>query len=76
MANTGTAAVTFTITSTNYRTGTWTYQVAPGATVTDYFNNVAICNGWYDFTVTVSGDAGWSRRATGHIETGGASVSG
>jgi len=77
MTNTGSTAVTFTITSTNYRTdGTWTYQVAAGATVTDYFNAVAYNNGWYDFTVTVSVDAGWSRRATGHIETGAASVTG
>ena len=46
MKNTGTSAVTFTITSTNYRTdGPWTYQVAAGATVTDYFNAVAYDNG-------------------------------
>jgi phospholipase C len=77
MTNTGTSAVTFTITATNYRTdGPWTYQVAAGATVTDYFNAVAYNGGWYDFTVTVSSDAAWSRRATGHIETGAASVTG
>jgi phospholipase C len=77
MVNTGTSAVTFTITSTNYRTdGPWTYQVAAGATVSDYFNAVAYDNGWYDFTVTVSSDSAWSRRATGHIETGAASVTG
>ncbi|WP_037606595.1 phosphocholine-specific phospholipase C [Streptacidiphilus rugosus] len=77
MTNTGTSAVTFTITSNNYRTdGPWTYQVAAGTTVSDYFNAVAYQNGWYDFTVTVSGDSSWSRRVTGHIETGSASVSG
>ncbi|NUP48833.1 MAG: phospholipase C, phosphocholine-specific [Catenulispora sp.] len=77
MTNGGTSAVTFTITSTNYRTdGPWTYQVAAGATVADYFNAVAYNGGWYDFTVTVSSDAAWSRRATGHIETGVASVTG
>jgi phospholipase C len=77
MKNTGTSAVTFTITSTNYRTdGPWTYQVAAGATVSDYFNAVAYDNGWYDFTVTVSSDASWTRRATGHIETGAASITG
>ncbi|GAA1939641.1 phosphocholine-specific phospholipase C [Kitasatospora viridis] len=76
LANTGTSTVTFTIASTNYRTGTWHYRVAPGATVSDHFDNVAVCGGWYDFTVTVDGDDSWSRRATGHIETGGASITG
>ncbi|MBS2535522.1 phospholipase C, phosphocholine-specific [Catenulispora sp. NF23] len=75
MTNTGTAAVTFTITANHYRTdGPWTYDVAAGATVTDYFNAVAYANGWYDFTVTVSSDASWSRRAMGHIEVGAASI--
>jgi phospholipase C len=36
----------------------------------------AVQNGWYDFTVTADADATWSRRYTGHIETGAASVSG
>jgi phospholipase C len=77
MTNTGTSTVTFTITATNYRSdGPWTYQVAAGATVSDYFNAVAYDDGWYDFTVTVSSDASWTRRCTGHIETGSASITG
>ncbi|MFE0461145.1 phosphocholine-specific phospholipase C [Kitasatospora sp. NPDC058965] len=76
MTNTGSSTVTFTVTSNYYRSGSWTYQVAPGASTSDFFNNVAICNGWYDFTVTVSSDPSWSRRAMGHIETGSASISG
>ncbi|MEZ0067501.1 phospholipase C [Streptacidiphilus sp. MAP12-20] len=77
LTNTGTGSVTFTVKSNNYRTdGPWTYQVAAGATVSDHFNAVAYQNGWYDFTVTVSSDSSWSRRVTGHIETGSASVSG
>ncbi|MEY9941753.1 phosphocholine-specific phospholipase C [Streptacidiphilus sp. MAP5-3] len=76
MTNTGTATVTYTITSNHYRSGTWTYQVAPGATVSDFFNAVSIADGWYDFTVTVDADSSWSRRAMGHIETGSASVTG
>src|SRR5262249_48730414 len=63
MTKPGTTAATFTITSNYYRGGTWTYQVAPGATVKDFFNAVAIAQGWYDFTVTVSSDSSWSRRA-------------
>ncbi|WP_030275789.1 phosphocholine-specific phospholipase C [Streptomyces sp. NRRL B-24484] len=76
-ANTGTAAVTFTVTSTNYRTdGPWTYTVPAGGTASDFFNAVAYNNGWYDFTVTVDSDPTWSQRFTGHLETGAASVSG
>ncbi|MEV7182421.1 phosphocholine-specific phospholipase C [Kitasatospora sp. NPDC093679] len=76
-ANTGTAAVTFTVTSTNYRTdGPWTYTVPAGGAASDFFNAVAYNNGWYDFTVTVDSDPTWSQRFTGHLETGAASVSG
>ncbi|WUN27099.1 DUF4625 domain-containing protein [Streptomyces sp. NBC_00316] len=32
--------------------------------------------GRYDFTITVTTDAGWSQRFTGHIETGAATVTG
>ncbi|MFF7328893.1 phosphocholine-specific phospholipase C [Streptomyces sp. NPDC008150] len=77
LTNTSTAAVTFTITSNHYRTdGPWTYRVAAGGSAQDYFNAVAYQGGWYDFTVTVDSDATWSRRFTGHIETGAVSVSG
>ncbi|MDH6142593.1 phospholipase C [Kitasatospora sp. GP30] len=77
LTNSGSSAVTFTITATNYRTdGPWTYTVQPGASTSDYFNAVAGDNGWYDFTVTVSGDSSWSQRFTGHLETGAPSVSG
>ncbi|MFB7944018.1 phosphocholine-specific phospholipase C [Kitasatospora phosalacinea] len=77
LANNGSAAVTFTVTSNNYRTdGPWTYPVAAGARTGDWFDAVAYGNGWYDFTVTVSGDPSWSQRFTGHLETGAPSVSG
>jgi phospholipase C len=77
MTNTGSASVTFAVTSNHYRgDGPWTYTVAAGGSVSDYFNQVAYYNGWYDFTVTVSSDTAWSRRFTGHIETGAVSVTG
>ncbi|MFC4332980.1 phosphocholine-specific phospholipase C [Streptomyces andamanensis] len=77
MANSGSAPVTFTITSDHYRgDGPWRYRVAAGATTEDFFNAVAFQNGWYDFTVTVDSDSAWSRRFTGHLETGAPSVSG
>ncbi|ARP73701.1 phospholipase C, phosphocholine-specific [Streptomyces pluripotens] len=77
MRNSGSTPVKFTITSHRYRSdGPWTYTVAPGASTEDFFNAVAYTHGWYDFTVTVDSDASWSRRFTGHLETGTASVSG
>ncbi len=77
LANTGTTAATFTITSNHYRTdGPWTYQVAAGASAGDYFSAAAVANGWYDFTVTVNTDSTWSQRFTGHLETGSTSISG
>ena len=77
MTNTGTKAVTFTITSNNYTTaGPWTYTVAAGATVNTYFSAIANTQGWYDFTATISGDTSWIRRYTGHLENGNASITG
>ncbi|MEU9497568.1 phosphocholine-specific phospholipase C [Streptomyces sp. NPDC048196] len=77
MTNTGSSPITFTIASNRYRgDGPWTHTVAAGASTEDYFNAVAYQNGWYDFTVTVNVDTAWSRRFTGHLETGTASVSG
>ncbi|WP_329243479.1 phospholipase C, phosphocholine-specific [Streptomyces sp. NBC_01478] len=77
MTNSGSASVKFTITSNHYRSdGPWTYTVAAGASTEDFFNAVAYQSGWYDFTVTVDSDATWSRRFTGHLESGAASVSG
>jgi phospholipase C len=77
LANSGTAAVTFTLISASYRTdGPWLYTVQPGGSTSDFFNAAAYSHGWYDFTVTASSDATWSQRFTGHLETGLASISG
>ncbi|MER5957334.1 phospholipase C, phosphocholine-specific [Streptomyces sp. NPDC001893] len=77
LTNSGSAAAQFTITSNNYRSdGPWNYTVPAGGSTEDFFNAVANQNGWYDFTITSSTDTTWSRRYTGHIETGAASVSG
>jgi phospholipase C len=37
---------------------------------------LATGNGWYDLSVTISGDASWSRRYIGHLEDGEASITG
>lgn len=77
MTNTSAAPVTFTIRSNAYRTdGPWTYTVPANSSREDYFNAVAYSNGWYDFTVLADSDGTWSRRYTGHIESGAASISG
>jgi len=71
MTNNTSAAVTFTVTSNAYRSdGPWTYTVAAGATVTDYWNVQLYTNCWYDFTATVSNDALFLRRFAGHVEVG------
>jgi phospholipase C len=75
--NAYTSAVTFTITTSNYFTGgPWTYSVPAGGKSSQYFEAVADHSGWYDFTITVSVDSTWSRRFTGHLETGAASITG
>jgi phospholipase C len=77
MQNTGTTAAVFTVKSNRYRSdGPWTYSVAPGATVTDYWNVQLYTAGWYDFTVTASTDASFSRVIAGHLELGSASITG
>ncbi|MFK7089136.1 phospholipase C, phosphocholine-specific [Chromobacterium violaceum] len=38
--------------------------------------NLSGVYGWYDFTVTCTGDGGFVRRLVGHVETGAASVTG
>ncbi|GIG55862.1 non-hemolytic phospholipase C [Longispora fulva] len=77
MVNGSAVPVTFTVAAANYRTdGPWTYTVPAGQTVSDYWNAVAYTNGWYDLAVSLSADGTWSRRFTGHIETGAPSVTG
>ncbi|KJY34253.1 phospholipase, partial [Streptomyces sp. NRRL S-444] len=77
MTNTSAAPVTFTIRSNAYRSdGPWTYAVPANSSREDYFNAVAYNDGWYDFTILADNDGTWSRRYTGHIETGAPSISG
>lgn len=66
-----------TFTSNSYRTdGPWHYTVPAGGSVSDFLNAVAYDSGWYDFLITNSADTAWSRRFTGHLETGASSISG
>ncbi len=71
------APVTFTINANAYRTdGPWTYTVPAGGSVSDTWHPVANGQGWYDLSVTESGDSSFLRRLVGHIETGSPSVTG
>ena len=42
----------------------------PGASHTTTFDPLAHDNGWYDLSVTVATDAGYTRRFAGHLENG------
>jgi phospholipase C len=69
--------VIFTITFNNYSSQACeTVRVQPHDQQAWVLDACAHSDGWYDITITVSSDPGWSQRLTGHLETGRASVSG
>ncbi|MGW4051130.1 phospholipase domain-containing protein [Streptomyces sp. NPDC004779] len=77
LTNTSGGPVTFTIRSNANRTdGPWTCTVPAGSAREDWFDAVVYADGWYDFTALADIDGTWSRRYTGHIETGAPSVTG
>lgn len=77
MTNKSVNPAKFSVKSNAYRgDGPWSYTVAPGQSVTDFWNVELYTNCWYDFTVTVDVDAAFTRRFVGHVETGQASVTG
>jgi phospholipase C len=77
LKNTGTKAVTFTVVANNYSTDdARTYQVPAQSHAKHSVDPLASSDGWYDLTVTISGDDSWSRRYVGHLEDGADSVTG
>ncbi len=77
LSNGGNSNVTFTVTHNHYsKAKPATYKVRPGDSATFTFEAIARTGGWYDVTVTISGDSTWSQRFTGHIENGSNSVTG
>lgn len=69
--------MTFTITHNNYISGKPdTVKVNAHGKEAWTVNPVKESDGWYDVTVTVDVDGGWSQRFVGHIETGEASITG
>ncbi len=75
LVNSGPVAATFTLTANAYYATTPTsYRVvARGETVATQL--LAASGGWYDFTVRVDGQADFSRRFAGRMETGVDSIS-
>jgi phospholipase C len=69
--------VSFTVTANSYATGEpVTYKVPAGGSEEHRTDPVRDSGGWYDLTVTIDSDPGWSQRFTGHLETGAPSVTG
>ncbi|WGL52815.1 phospholipase C, phosphocholine-specific [Nocardioides sp. BP30] len=77
LVNGSSSSVTFKVAANQYLTGgPWTYVVAAGAQATATFDVLSTSHGWYDLTVTGTGDSTWSRRFVGHVENGSASITG
>ncbi|WP_127359197.1 phosphocholine-specific phospholipase C [Actinacidiphila soli] len=77
LTNSSTKAVTFTIVSNNYSEDrAKTYHVPAHGRATHTTDPLASSNGWYDLSVTISGDNSWSRRYIGHLEDGMNSITG
>jgi phospholipase C len=71
LINNGTAAVTFTVVANNYSDERpRTHLVPANGRATHIVNPHESADGWYDLSVTLSGDESWSRRYTGHLEDG------
>ncbi len=77
LINRGDEAVTFTVTPTHYsREPARSYRVRAHGTATHLADPVAVSRGWYDLSVTLSGDGACSRRYVGHLEDGRPSITG
>jgi phospholipase C len=77
LVNDGPDAVAFTVVSNQYATApARTYRVPARGRATHVVDPLAASGGWYDLSVTISGDQSWSRRYVGHLEDGTDSVTG
>ena len=77
LINNDTKAVTFTVVSNNYSNDhARTYHVPAHARARHRVKPHASSNGWYDLSVTISGDHTWLRRYIGHLEDGTNSITG
>ncbi|MHB1432662.1 MAG: phosphocholine-specific phospholipase C [Streptosporangiaceae bacterium] len=77
LSNGGGATVRFTVRPNYYsRVAARSYQVRPHESQTHVVEGIEASHGWYDVSVTVDGDASWSRRYVGHLEDGRPSLTG
>ena len=77
LTNTGGRAVTFTVGSNHYiHERANSHRVPAHGHTTITVDPLDRSGGWYDLSVTVSGDSSWSRRYVGHLEDGCDSVTG
>ena len=77
LSNGGPKTVTFTVVANNYsKEHARTYHVHPHGHAVHLVDPLGSSNGWYDLSVTISGDSSWSRRYVGHLEDGGNSITG
>jgi phospholipase C len=77
LVNQGETAVTGTVRPNHYvRAVTRSYSVPAHGHATYQADPIVTSRGWYDLSVTVSGDPSWSRRYAGHLENGQPSVTG
>jgi len=77
LTNRSSEAVTFTVAPNNYSGDRpRTFRVAPDGRATHVTDPLESSHGWYDLSVTISGDTSWSRRYTGHLEDGTNTITG
>ena len=77
LVNGSTSAVNFTVTTNNYGpSGPVSYHVPARQTKQHTIDPISNSHGWYDLTVTIDSDKGWSQRLTGHLENGKPSITG
>ncbi|MEN2474726.1 phosphocholine-specific phospholipase C [Burkholderia sp. GS2Y] len=73
LANAGASALTVTATDVAYGGPARTLTIPPGQRIEAHWD-LSCSSHWYDLQFAVAGNAGWTRRIAGHVETGKASL--
>lgn len=73
IANAGTGTLTVTATDVAYGGAARTLTIPAGQRIEARWD-LSCSSQWYDLQFAVAGNAGWTRRIAGHVETGRASV--
>lgn len=75
LRNTGTGACTFSLVANKYYPATPTSHAVPAKSETTVTLPLSASAHWYDYSLKVTGNTGYSRRLAGHVETGAHSFS-